>query len=93
MKTYVHKLKFTDKESFDTWRKNNVSESIITIVEIGLITEVNSIDENPVFVDGWHVDILAWSIIESLNPYLIITDNPIHGYGWAEPDYEIVKPV
>jgi hypothetical protein len=81
--TYVHKCKFPDKEIFDNWQKSEEENAdIITVVEIGEIPDI----------DGYHIDVMAYSVIESLLPYVVDVKNPLHGVKWAEGS-EIVKAI
>ena len=73
----------------------------MTIVEIGVIIKPATFDEegNEVTpetqVEGWHVDILANSIIEELREYCLdhAPANPQHGYDWADKPSMLVLKV
>ena len=66
-------------------------QSVETIVEIGVITKPATYDEDgneltsAQVINGWHVDILAHSLIDELKEYVpeVPPTNPVHGLDWA----------
>lgn len=77
----------------------SVNSSLIrTIAHVGTITkpavydpEGNEVSPAEV-IEGYHVDVLAKEPIPELIPYCLETkpNTPVHGYGWAKPDFIIV---
>lgn len=94
MNTYIYKLKFTDntqaeailnQEMFALWQ-------VETVVTIGTIQKPATLDEQgnelepATAIEGWHVDVLAHTLIQELKDYVPDTppSNSVHGYGWVE---------
>lgn len=98
---YIHKLKFTSKKQSDSILTDEIRTKCMTIVEIGVITKPATFDEEgneitpETIVEGWHVDILANSIIEELRQYCLdhAPANPQHGYDWASRPAVLVLKV
>lgn len=100
MDTFIYKLKFSDntqadavlnQEMFSDWQ-------VETIVTIGTIQKPATLDEQgnelepATVIDGWHVDVLAHTLIAELEPYCLdhAPEKPVHGYGWGGDDYFLV---
>ena len=98
---YISKLKFTSKDQSGSILIDEIRAKCMTIVEIGVIIKPATFDENAnqltpeTIVEGWHVDILANSIIEELRPYCLdhAPANPQHGYDWADRPAMLVLKV
>ena len=92
---YIYKLCFQSKEHADNIlvheERPEWMASIETIVEIGVIIKPATFDEDgneltpERVVDGWHVDVLAHSLIDELKEYVpeVPPTNPVHGMDWA----------
>ena len=98
---YIYKLKLQNAAAWQALQVVTIDEQdqqaawlskAMTIVEVGTITKPATFDENgnqltlETIVEGWHVDILANSIIEELRQYCLdhAPANPQHGYDWAD---------
>ncbi len=106
---YIYKLKFNtiiNKEDDRDITQEFITDlfskfDIKTIVHIGTIIKPATFDENAnqltpeTIVEGWHVDILANSIIEELRQYCLdhAPANPQHGYDWADRPAMLVLKV
>lgn len=97
---YIYKLKFQNQQEAEAFLSKELDymASVETIVTIGIIYSQEVIDNEGIEitpaepVDGWHVDVLAHEMIAELKPYCLdhIPSSPVHGYGWAGDNYEIV---
>ena len=92
METFVAKLKFDNKASFEAWKLSEAENAdIITVVEIGVITQPATYDGEgneltpETQIEGYHADVMSTAIITSLQPFVIAPpEHPVHGRVWAE---------
>jgi len=101
MKNLIYQLKFQSQADWEQLKEQLTGEegnpAIITIVELGTLSEGGQWDnegnvvEEPIILEGYHVDIKTDRLIDELNQYIVTPKNPRHGMLWAE-GCEIVKP-
>ena len=98
--TYLYKLKLQDNAEWlslcnpvidDEPKQASWLNNVEGIVVIGTITKPAIIEDGEVVkeaetIEGWHVDILAHTLIQELKDFVPDTppSNPVHGYGWVE---------
>ena len=94
MDNFIYKLKFSNNTQADAVLNQEMFASwqVETVVVIGTITKSATVDEQgnelepATVIEGWHVDVLAHTLIQELKDFVPSTppSNPVHGYGWVE---------
>lgn len=103
---YIYKLKFNtiiNKEDDRDITQEFITDlfskfDIKTIVHIGIIIKPATFDEegneltHATVVEGYHVDVNAFELIEELRAYCLdhAPVSPTHGDGWASRPYVLV---